>query len=110
MCLGRHVKTSENIIGTPDGVYLAGAIRRKTVEARWSREIAGTVLGTPSEPTPGSASTKIKSYVRPELHGQEGHLPKDADCVPQPVEDNHRPEAQQLFVRRQDFHAHGPSP
>lgn len=69
--LGTNMRTSESIIGTHDGVFRAGAIRRKPPEERWSASYLQDLKGCPQQPVPGRDSYRMPNYVRPELVGGE---------------------------------------
>ena len=65
--------TNEYLVGTPDGVCRAWAIRRLSAEDRWSGDRFLAVRGTHLLPTPGSG--RYKPRIRT---GDQEHLdPKD---------------------------------
>ena len=63
------MRTSESIVGTRDGVFRAGAIRRKPADKRWSAAFLRVLKGCPQQPVSGRDSIKMPKYVRPEVVG-----------------------------------------
>ena len=63
------MRTSESIVGTRDGVFRAGAIRRKPPDERWNATYLQELKGCPQQPVPGRDSYRMPNYVRPELVG-----------------------------------------
>ena len=60
------------------------------------------------EPVPESGDWKIGCYARPGLREGELETPDDAELVPPPT-DEERPAVKQLYVRKTDVQAHGPT-
>ena len=50
--LGERGKSSEHVIGTPQGVVKSYAIKRNPIEDRWNREAIEAVIGTPWQMVP----------------------------------------------------------
>ena len=65
----------ESIVGTHDGVFRAGAIRRKPPEERWSASYLQDLKGCPQQPVPGRDSYRMPNFVRPEIVGGGDRMP-----------------------------------
>ena len=47
--LGFDMRSGEYIVGTEDGVYRSGAVRRRPIDERWSRPIIDGIKGDPED-------------------------------------------------------------
>ena len=59
--LGLEKKTNETKIGTSSGVIRARTVKRRPISERWNKELIFTVVGTPWNPAPGTASGALKT-------------------------------------------------
>ena len=65
MWLGIREESGEVIIGTPEGVMKARAIRRRGgIEERWKPKEGSEMKGVPWEPIPGREGIEIRSSVK----------------------------------------------
>ena len=90
--VGKHDRTDEHIVLTPEGVFRCRTIRRLVGAARWDRDLLGNVTGLPdSEPIKGEdiisrlrppvAVGTPAQEVGPEVHAGE---PLDGDGTGRP--------------------------
>ena len=105
--LGFNIRTSESIVGTHDGVFRAGAIRRKPPEERWSASFLQELKGCPQQPVPNRESHRMPNYVRPELVGGERPDAAPPSGFTPPVEEP--PKVRGLYVRKDDVARWGPT-
>ena len=104
--LGTNMRTAESIVGTSDGVFRAGAIRRKPPEERWSASFLQELKGCPQQPVPGRDSYRMPNYVRPELVGGEKSDAPSGFRPPPPE----NPQVRGLYVKPKMIEDHGPTP
>ena len=106
--LGTNMRTSESIVGTRDGVFRAGAIRRKPPDERWNATYLQELKGCPQQPVPGRDSYRMPNYVRPELvGGEKSDAPPSSGFTPPPFIE--QPKVRGLYASRKDFDKHGPT-
>ena len=94
------MRSGENIIGTNDGVFRAGAIRRRSADQRWSADEVQSVVGTPAEPVPGRGR-RMPAFVAPD--GPRGPEPR---CNPEQVPDV---SVRDFKIVKGDVAKHGPT-
>ena len=105
--IGSCIRSGEPLIGTAEGVFRSGQVRRVSEDARWSREMVDAVRGCPHEPVPGKGRD-IPTFVRPELRGGDTMAPPRPEGFTE-VEREDRP-TRPLYVRKEDISNHGPTP
>ena len=98
--LGSGMRSGENMIGTKDGTFRAGAIRRRSADKRRSAEEVLNVAGTPAEPVPGRGR-RIPAFVA--LSGPRGPEPR---CNPEQVPDVN---VRDFEIAKGDVRKHGPT-
>ena len=93
-------------MGTAEGVFRAGQVRRVSEDVRWSREAVENVKGCPHEPVPGRGR-QVPTFVRLELRGNDPipKLPTTGFTEPEAPKRQVRP----LYVRKEDIITHGPT-
>ena len=103
--LGFDIRTGEDLVGTPDGVFRAATVRRKPLAERWSAEMLDRVAGTPAAPVPGSSSARSPAYARKFARTQEQ---RDSPVfVEQPVPPV--PQVRGFKILKTDIEEHGVS-
>ena len=63
--LGLIPRTNEDLVGTPEGVVKAYAIKGMDAQERWSWEAANSVTGVPWKPVPSVEGDHIPIVIRP---------------------------------------------
>ena len=102
--LGVTLTSGESIVGTPEGVFRAGAIHRNADSDKWSQARIDAIRGTPREPTPGAVSDIIKVYVQPEIQAaSKAAMPSS---IPQPLPET---QVRRMRITQQDVLSHGPT-
>ena len=61
--LGHARASDETIIGTPEGVVRAWAVKRRSAEEQWNAEALKNVKGTPRQPNPNRPGSDIPIRV-----------------------------------------------
>ena len=101
--LGYDLRSGENLIGTPRGVFRTGAARRKPEDQRWSREMIDAIVGDPEVPVPGADPGRPPTFAKrvsdPKAVAAPVCMPADAPVI----------EARGIQLRKQDVLTHGPS-
>ena len=64
MCVGFVIRSGEDLVATPDGVFKVSTVRRRPRNERWSKAMIDKIAGTPAQPVPGSTSRKSPAYAR----------------------------------------------
>ena len=65
--LGIIPRTNEDLVGTPQGVVKASAIKRLSADSRWDVEAVRAVVGYPWQPVPSVAGAHIPIVIRKDL-------------------------------------------
>ena len=73
--MGSLIRTSENLIGTAEGVFKVTTLRRRPIEERWSRMAINGLCGCPQHRAPGKESFRIPTYVWLEIKEGEAQRP-----------------------------------
>ena len=104
--MGTEIRSGEPLVGTADGVYTAGQVRRVADDERWSQAAVNNFKGCPHEPVPGKGRT-APSFVRPELRGGDTlpPAPTTGFTKAEAKDQKTRP----LYVRKEDISTHGPT-
>ena len=55
--MGSCIRSGEPLIGTNEGVFRAGQVRKVAEDVRWNKESVNAVKGCPHEPVPGKGRT-----------------------------------------------------
>ena len=74
--MGQVSRTNEVVIGTPDGIVKAWAVRRRPEDERWDMEAVNAIKGTPARPTPGKNDARIPIRIRLDID-DEAEVMKD---------------------------------
>ena len=101
--VGMTVQSGENIVATKDGVYRTGGVIRCAPDQRWSADKIMTIVGTPSEPRPGSGSDVIPTYAK----HREAVVD---DAKYQKAPEMAIPQVRPAYIYKNDVVNHGPSP
>ena len=62
--LGMTIQSGENMVATDDGVYRVGGVIRCAPDQRWSADMVNKIVGTPSQPKPGSETDRIPTFAK----------------------------------------------
>ena len=103
--LGYDLRSGENIVGTPRGVFRSGAVRRKPEDARWSKQMIDGIVGDPEVPVPGENPGRPPTFAKKTEDAGTASRPAPAFMPGQVPEEV----ARGIYIRRQDVLDHGPS-
>ena len=100
MWLGHNRGSSEVLIGTPDGVVRARAVKRKPEEERWRADAILNITGTPARPNPQMPGHDIPVHI---------HVQFDVDhCLPgEPAPARVEIVSRRTYLKACDFQKHG---
>ena len=98
--LGHNRGSSEVLIGTPEGVVRARAVKRRPEDERWRADAILNVAGTPAKPNPQMPGHDIPVHI---------HVQFDADqSLPgEPAPARVETESRRTYLKARDFQKHG---
>ena len=85
--MGVDRKTSERIIGDPEGTYVVQSVRRNAFEDRWDSPFALSIIGVPWLPNPKGSDPKELAeaiVIEPECPDVKAEAPDVAICIKTP--------------------------
>ena len=62
--VGFVIRTGEDLVSTPNGVFRVSTVRRRPADERWSKQLLDGIVGTPAIPVPGVAGRKVPTYAK----------------------------------------------
>ena len=62
--VGFVIRTGEDLVSTPNGVFRVSTVRRRPPAERWSKQLIDGIVGTPAIPVPGVAGRKLPTYAK----------------------------------------------
>ena len=62
--MGFVIRTGEDLVSTPDGVFRVSTVRRRPPSERWSKQLLDGIVGTPAVPVPGIGGRKVPTYAK----------------------------------------------
>ena len=98
------MRDGANIVGTPDGVFRTGDIRREVPDRRWSADVAVNSKGTPKHPDPEKRPGPPPTFAK---HAMPISSSTVTFAAPQ---DTEAPRANRLYILKQDIEEHGATP
>ena len=100
--LGCDMRSGEDLVGMPSGVFRVSTVRRKPMDSRWSPELISSMRGSPTQPVPGQAYNRTPAFSR-KFGNQERrdglYAPQDPDVIPG---------VRDWKIYKKDIEMHGP--
>ena len=105
--VGFVIRSGEDLVATPDGVFKVSTLRRRPLAERWSSDMMSKVAGTPAAPVPGRADRRSPAYARKFAKTQEQ---REAPVfVPQPEVEEPEIRVRNFKILKTDIREHGPT-
>ena len=94
-----------HLIGTPNGVYKVGTLRRRPDGEQWSRDMIKSIVGSPQQPQPGSGTRRITTFAKrktdEDASRTEAKFEKPTIVIPEP---------RNVRITKSDVEEFGPTP
>ena len=103
--VGFNIRPGEDLVSTDRGVFRVSTVRRKPVGERWSKQLLGSIAGTPAIPVVGGTGRRMPAYAK---RFDNNAARKEPEFVEQP--DEEIPQARTWKIMKADIQAYGLSP
>ena len=97
--VGFVIRTGEDLVWTPNGVFRVSTVRRRPADERWSKQLLDGIVGTPATPVPGVAGRKVPTYAKKFSTKDPEKKPSDF----MPPEETEAPRARTWKILKEDI-------